>query len=97
MWYKCVYLLSIIGISLFEIGPPYSSPTRLRDENELKLKTDQKKNLFTYANVSLKGKPKVGGFKSNVTNLLNTWLSFLSFHFACLNFLDFYACSLNCV
>lgn len=30
------------------------------NENELELKRDQKKkNLFTYATVSLKGKPKV--------------------------------------
>jgi hypothetical protein len=31
-----MHLFSIIGVSLFETGPPYSSPTRLRDENKLK-------------------------------------------------------------
>lgn len=45
-------LFRIIGISLFEIGPPDSSSTRLRDENELKWIHF----FFTCANVSLKRK-----------------------------------------
>lgn len=71
-----MHLFSIIDMSLFEIGPPYSSPTRLRAENELKW---TKKNFFTCANVSLTWKTwkNVKVKHDKFTNFLSALLQLL--------------------